>query len=388
MRTLAYFAKKQYLCVGFNEVNSLIHILFNELKFSIMRKFFFLITFITAAMTASAKQYCQEPMTVGDNTILLSCELFGSNYRITIEGENIQGLGGSFFTINESQNVPVSSYATVNEGHTQLVINVASTSVPLFYTPLYVLMPGEVAYGFPNDVEWGKCSQDETKYTITVTQPAAGGTVAADLAEAEYGTVVTLTATPDEGKKLDAWDVKDAENNPVSVSKAGTFVMPQSNVTVTATFKDQVILEPATWSDSDEIVVEEVSYPVTWSITRNADATLTFAIQVTGEVVGFVPEVNVKDAYLSMAAEEGRWAYTTDEEFEDGTSVAGFFWLKYAGGVKRIDWTGYIVGASNQDETAIENVQQSVKAVKVIENGQLFIIKNGVRYNAAGVRAE
>lgn len=34
--------------------------------------------------------------------------------------------------------------------------------------------------------------------------------------------------------------------------------------------------------------------------------------------------------------------------------------------------------------TAVENAEAEIKAVKVIENGQLFIIKNGVRYNAAG----
>lgn len=34
--------------------------------------------------------------------------------------------------------------------------------------------------------------------------------------------------------------------------------------------------------------------------------------------------------------------------------------------------------------TAIKNVELNVKAQKVIENGQLIIIKNGVRYNAAG----
>ena len=34
--------------------------------------------------------------------------------------------------------------------------------------------------------------------------------------------------------------------------------------------------------------------------------------------------------------------------------------------------------------TAIDNVENDVKAVKTIENGQLVIIKNGVRYNVAG----
>ena len=34
--------------------------------------------------------------------------------------------------------------------------------------------------------------------------------------------------------------------------------------------------------------------------------------------------------------------------------------------------------------TAVENAEVGEKAVKVIENGQMFIIKNGVRYNAQG----
>ena len=36
--------------------------------------------------------------------------------------------------------------------------------------------------------------------------------------------------------------------------------------------------------------------------------------------------------------------------------------------------------------TAVENVESAEKAVKVFENGQLVIIKNGVRYNALGVQ--
>ena len=34
--------------------------------------------------------------------------------------------------------------------------------------------------------------------------------------------------------------------------------------------------------------------------------------------------------------------------------------------------------------TAIGNVQESEPSTKVIENGQLYILKNGVRYNAQG----
>ena len=36
------------------------------------------------------------------------------------------------------------------------------------------------------------------------------------------------------------------------------------------------------------------------------------------------------------------------------------------------------------DTTAVENVEAEAKAVKMMENGQLVIIKNGVKYNALG----
>lgn len=358
-----------------------------------MRKIFFFVMLLTAAMTANAKQYCQEPMVTGENTILLSCELFGTNYRLTIEAENLQGFGGSFCTINENQNVALSNYTSVSADNKKMTVNLPSSSVPVFYTPLYVLMPGEVAFGFPGDVEWGKCSADETKYTITVTQPAAGGSISADMAEAEYGTIVTLTATPDSGKKLAAWDVKDAALNAIEVSKTGTFVMPQSNVTVTATFKDQPVYTVATWYGQDEILREEVTYPVLWSITHNADGTLTFSVQVTGEVVGIVPQVNLKDQYNNMEAVEAAegvfaYAYTLDEECEVGETVSGFFWLPYAGGVKRIDWEGYTVGATNDQPQGVGTISQESKAKsrKVIENGQLIIIRNGVRYDVTGAQ--
>ena len=38
------------------------------------------------------------------------------------------------------------------------------------------------------------------------------------------------------------------------------------------------------------------------------------------------------------------------------------------------------------EEQGIEDVKDAVKAVKFFENGQLVIIKNGVKYNALGAQ--
>lgn len=77
--------------------------------------------------------------------------------------------------------------------------------------------------------------QTPTTYTITVNQPAQGGTISASAESAAKDAEITLTATPSENYSFTAWVVKDASDNDVTVSE-NKFTMPESNVTVTATF--------------------------------------------------------------------------------------------------------------------------------------------------------
>lgn len=84
-------------------------------------------------------------------------------------------------------------------------------------------------------------SYTPTPVTYTVTVNAAeNGTVTANPAEAAEGATVTLTVSPAEGYKLDTLAVKDASDGDVELKEDYTFVMPASNVTVTATFVEQV----------------------------------------------------------------------------------------------------------------------------------------------------
>ena len=106
----------------------------------------------------SAKQYCQEPLTLnGGATIQLSCELVSAgNYRITIEGENLAGLGGSFYNPG---GVDLRTAITTNTA-TKIVCDIEAASAPTLYTPLYVLCPGEQNIGWPNDIDWtGTCGE-------------------------------------------------------------------------------------------------------------------------------------------------------------------------------------------------------------------------------------
>ena len=203
-----------------------------------MKKILLLTLALAATMFASAKQYCQEPLTQADNTIYLTCELLSGTYMMTIEADvELAGLGGSFMTLSDG-NHDLREFMTQGADNKSLILTFTSATDPYFYTPLYVMMPGEVNFGMLTDVEWGLCSTDVTEYTITVLQPASGGTIAANVDKATYGTEVVLTATPDAGKQLAKWLVTDADENEVHVSK-GKFIMPASNVTVTATHMER-----------------------------------------------------------------------------------------------------------------------------------------------------
>lgn len=72
-------------------------------------------------------------------------------------------------------------------------------------------------------------------YNITVAD-TVNGTVTAGLDTAYEGEEITLAVTPDERYVLYSLTVTDAEGNEVEVTEDDTFIMPASDVTVTAKF--------------------------------------------------------------------------------------------------------------------------------------------------------
>lgn len=121
-----------------------------------MNKFFFLACAAVTSLAISATQYCQTPITSVDGTatINLTCEKIAEgNYSLVVEGENLNGFGGSFYNPGavDLRNSIVSSTAT------KIECSIVAVSDPVLYTPLYVLMPGEKVFNWPNDIEWGRC---------------------------------------------------------------------------------------------------------------------------------------------------------------------------------------------------------------------------------------
>lgn len=135
-----------------------------------------------------ATVYCHDQLVSndGNSTITLTCEkISDGNYEMTIEGENLQGLGGTFYNPGA---VDVRTKITSSTS-TKIVINIDAASDPTFYTPLYVLMPGEVVFPTLDNIEWGSCGGE--KETI---KPVMGE---ASLASVTHNTAVLNVAGTD-----------------------------------------------------------------------------------------------------------------------------------------------------------------------------------------------
>lgn len=74
------------------------------------------------------------------------------------------------------------------------------------------------------------------KYNITVASNITNGTVTPSKTSLAAGEKFTVTAKPNDGYELDAITVKDASDNPINPNSDGSYTMPESDVTVSATF--------------------------------------------------------------------------------------------------------------------------------------------------------
>ena len=188
-----------------------------------MKKLF---SFIVAALCATtmfaATQYCHELLTSGDKSIYLTCEkLSEGSYQLTVEGENLNGFGGSFFNPGA---VDLRSTITSSTAE-KIVCSIAAESDPQLYTPLYVMMPGEVNFAWPNDVEWGTCGEQVEDNV----NPVMGN---ASLASVTYNTAVINVAGTDKETE-DGADVAVTRFKVVYGETSKTYTATDGQITIT-----------------------------------------------------------------------------------------------------------------------------------------------------------
>ena len=111
-----------------------------------------------------------------------------------------------------------------------------------------------------------------TEYTVTVNH-AENGTATASPASATAGTLITLTANPDDGYVLDHWIING------EVRTENTFRMPTGNVEVTPVFRQLEVYDITVEISGNGTVfngVEEVTSGDVISIREQIDLMLTY----------------------------------------------------------------------------------------------------------------
>ena len=137
---------------------------------------------------------------------------------------NVSNGNGALATITDADH-NILGRATVSNGTATVSLN-SSNLTPGTQLTLCVFGYNKVTYLGTIDVVGG------TQYNITVTQPQHG-TISAPV-QAYANSTVTLSATPETGYCLSSWTVR-AGNQNITVTD-NQFTMPESDVTVTATF--------------------------------------------------------------------------------------------------------------------------------------------------------
>lgn len=94
---------------------------------------------------------------------------------------------------------------------------------------------------------------EPTKYTVSIANNIANGSVTASPTSATAGTSITLTATPADGYNFGSWNVTGATVANATLAKT-TFTMPESDVTVSATFEKVQTVDPGEGSNTGTIV--------------------------------------------------------------------------------------------------------------------------------------
>lgn len=104
---------------------------------------------------------------------------------------------------------------------------------------------------------------EETEYSVNIPS-TQGGTVTADSTSVSAGATVTLTVSPETGYGLYSLTITDASGTIASTPGEGntyTFTMPQSDVTINATFERvfEIQLYPKTYEFGNKILTATIS---------------------------------------------------------------------------------------------------------------------------------
>ena len=371
-----------------------------------MKKIFFLTALLCASLMANAKQFCDSTLTLHLGAeIQLSCESpSDGSYRITIKGTNLDGLGGSFYNPGA---VDLRTKITSSTS-TQIVCEFEAASTPSLYTPLYVMCPSEQNISWPDDVEWGTCGEPEE--CTDKTAPTVSAVAKSDITY-NSATLTITAADNDGGSGVSRYIVKNGE---VQIASSSSNVITLTGLSSNTAYSLKVYAKDKCDNVSSAFDVSFTTEKFYYCSFPTGHLNQADFGDIYGRILLTIKKVNnntiaVKAEpnnngtkgikYMNIVVNGTSHEYGSNDANAD--DLTGF---REISGLESLNFTfsltffcntpNWVVGTLNVAEaelcdesaTDIGNTSISTTAVKVIENGQLIIIKNGIRYNALGAQ--
>ena len=211
--------------------------------------------------------------------------------------------------------------------------------------------------------QWETYTAPTTTYIITTETPE-NGKVTTSATSLAAGKTFTVTASPNDGYVLDTVTVKDANGNVIEPNTDGTYTMPASNVTVSATFKVKTDVKYSVTytAPTGEGVVDSsinpkdttlaaglaAGTPVTVTVTVNEGYTASLA--VAGATVTTSTSGNTYTFTFSMPAKAITVAPNVTKAGENtGTLIPNLYLIYSDSSSKPSDFTQYLNLYYNSD---------------------------------------
>lgn len=158
---------------------------------------------------------------------------------------------------------------------------------------------------------------DNPSYAITINN-VTGGSIAASASSAKSGTVITLTPTTLEGYRFSSWNVVNTNNgSSVEVSASNTFVMPASNVTVSAEFEEVI--------DDNTITISNLGFEF-WGRNASFSGTTLDKVEATVNNVNIEYTRNGSNLYANTSAIRFYKSNTITFTAPDGKLINSIVW--------------------------------------------------------------
>ena len=184
----------------------------------------------------SAHYYFQFYHTFGDGSVMpyitkpeTNTVTIPSTVSTGASSVTINALAGSYVAVTDNSSVIYG----VAEANSSGVATVNFTNAIPGSGTLYVVVTRQQYQPYFGTIE----VTGGTEHTLTYNPQQEHGTISVSPTTAYAGELVTLTATPDAGYVLDQWDVNTVSKGNVTVTD-NQFIMPDSDVTISATFRE------------------------------------------------------------------------------------------------------------------------------------------------------